>query len=85
VAIPLSFPRKRESRVRGAAEGRDEETSRITQAREGRSKIRIVSEPQAATAPKFQVESPTFSLRTLIKMLVVLHRMPYGISINQKD
>jgi hypothetical protein len=36
------------------------------------------SRPPAATAPKFQVESPTFSLRTLIKMLVVL-------SINQKD
>jgi hypothetical protein len=33
-----------------AAGGRDEETNRITQTREGRSKVKIVSEPQVATA-----------------------------------
>jgi hypothetical protein len=38
-----------------AAGGRDEETSRITQCRQGRSKIGIVSEPQAATAHQFSI------------------------------
>ncbi len=36
----------------GAAGGRNEETYRITQAREERSKVRIGSEPQAGTAGK---------------------------------
>jgi hypothetical protein len=32
------------------AEGRDEETSSVTQSHKGRSKVKIVSEPQVATA-----------------------------------
>jgi hypothetical protein len=38
-----------------ATGGRDEEESSVTQTREGRSKIRIVSEPQAATAYRFLI------------------------------
>jgi aspartyl-tRNA(Asn)/glutamyl-tRNA(Gln) amidotransferase subunit C len=39
-----------------AAAGRDEETSGVTQSPKGRSKIKIVSEPQAATAHSYFFE-----------------------------
>jgi hypothetical protein len=51
----------------GAAEGCDEETYRVAQARKGRSKIRIVSEPQAATVSSWLVARGSYLAEHALK------------------